>query len=217
MLNKKISIICMLLSFAICVLSGCSGASDTDSLSTSEPSSVESVSAQNVVISKSDESQIKNSLSKTLNCMIKNDFNGDFHYLDMNGNIKEKLVENEVPRAVSEKVSYSISDIESDQDDTGNIFALVHINFKSVDMIELITKMDESGNYRQTIVNMLNNNEYSEKDFDIKVVMILHDNIWYLYETPALDDVFMGGLYSVKMAAGEQFFSEISKEEKADD
>ena len=104
MLNKKISIImCMLLSFAICVLSGCSGASDTTQAATSEQSAVEGVSSQNAVISKADESEIKDSLSKTLNCMIKNDFNGDFHYLDMNGNIKEKLVENEIPRAVSKK------------------------------------------------------------------------------------------------------------------
>lgn len=59
MLNKKISIImCMLLSSAICVLSGCSGASDTDSLSTSEPSSVESVSAQSSFSSTADESEV---------------------------------------------------------------------------------------------------------------------------------------------------------------
>ena len=58
MSNRKTGIICMLLSSAICVLSGCSGASDTVQVSTSEPSAVESVSAQSSVSSTADESEV---------------------------------------------------------------------------------------------------------------------------------------------------------------
>ena len=58
MSNRKIGIICMLLSSSICVLSGCSGSSDTAPVSTSEPSAVESVSAQSSVSSTADESEV---------------------------------------------------------------------------------------------------------------------------------------------------------------
>lgn len=160
---------------------------------------------------------IYDSLSKTLDCIIKNDFNTNFHYLSMYGDIKENLIENEIPRAVAKIVSYNIGDIKLDQDGTGNIFALVHTNFQSVDMLKLISEIEETGDYRQVIVNKLSNHEYIEKDFDIQVVMILHDNIWYLYETPALNDVFMGGLYSVDMVAREEFFNELLKEGTTDD
>ena len=160
---------------------------------------------------------IYDSLSKTLDCIIKNDFNTNFHYLSMYGDIKENLIENEIPRAVAKIVSYNIGDIKLDRDDTGNIFALVHTNFQSVDMLKLISEIEEIGDYRQVIVNKLSNHEYIEKDFDIQIVMILHDNIWYLYETPALNDVFMGGLYSVDMVAREEFFNEFLKEGTTDD
>ena len=58
MSNRKTGIICVLLSSAICVLSGCSGASDTAPVSTSEPSAVESVSAQSSVSSTADASEV---------------------------------------------------------------------------------------------------------------------------------------------------------------
>ena len=160
---------------------------------------------------------IYDSLSKTLDCIIKNDFNTNFHYLSMYGDIKENLIENEIPRAVSKNVSYSIDNVEFDLDENGDSYALVKTSFKSVDMLKLISEIEETGDYRQVIVNKLSNHEYIEKDFDIQVVMILHDNIWYLYETPALNDVFMGGLYSVDMVAREEFFNELLKEGTTDD
>lgn len=168
---------------------------------------------------KSDEMDlIKSSLSDSLNCIIDNEYNNSkFHYLNMYGEIKEKLIENEIPRAVAKNISYSIESVEFNPDENGNSYALVKTNFKSVDMLKLISEVTGTENYRQEIIHKIDNNEYDKKDFDIQVVMILHDDIWYLYETPALNDVFMGGLYSIDMAAREEFFNEISKESNTND
>ena len=155
---------------------------------------------------------IKNSLSETLDCIINNNFNSNFHYMSMYGKVKEELIENDIPRAVAKNISYKIENIEISQDDNGNTFAIVDTNFKSVDMIALLSELKETENYRQIIINKLDNKEFTEKSFDIQVIMIKIDDIWYLYETIPLNDVFMGGLYSLDIAAQEEFFNQLNEE-----
>ena len=83
-----------------------------------------------------------------MNCIINNDFNSDFHYLSMYGDIKEQLVENEIPSALAKNISYEIGNVEVNQDEQGDINALVDVNFNSVDMIQLISSIDNEETYK---------------------------------------------------------------------
>ena len=58
MQKRKMSLCLMSMLTSICVLSGCSGASDTVPVSTSEQSAVESVFVQSSVNSTTDESEV---------------------------------------------------------------------------------------------------------------------------------------------------------------
>ncbi|MBQ8135285.1 MAG: hypothetical protein IJ192_12910, partial [Clostridia bacterium] len=153
---------------------------------------------------------IKGSLSKTLDCIINNEFNSDFHYLSMYGDIKEQLIENEIPSSLAKNVSYEIGNIEITQDDQSDTYAVIDVTFNSVDMIRLLSNIDNEETYRSLIIDKLNNKDYVEKVFDVKLIMIKIEDLWHLYETEQLDDVFMGGLYSLDMDLQDEYFKELN-------
>lgn len=152
---------------------------------------------------------IKRSLSNTLDCMINNDFKNGFHYLGMYGDIKEQLIENEIPSALAKNITYEIENVEINQDKQGDIYAVVDVSFNSVDMVQLISNVNNEETYRTLIIDKLNNKNYVEKVFDAKLIMIKINGLWYLYETDQLNDVFMGGLYSLDMDLQDEYFKEL--------
>jgi len=155
--------------------------------------------------------EIYDSLSKTLDCIIKNDFNSNFHYLSMYGKVKSQLQMNDIPSALAKNVSYKIEQIDIDSSDDIT-YAIVSVNFSSVDMIEMISELNESDEYRKVILDRLNNHQFKEKNVNIKVMMLKIDD-WYLYESAQLNDIFMGGLYSLNIAAQQEFYNRLNEGE----
>ena len=165
------------------------------------------------ITSVSEEEQVTVSLKNTLNCMINTNFTEDFKYLNMYGNVKSELGKNDIPCAVAKNISYNIKEIKIDTDDKGNSFAIIDTEFKTVDMVDLISALEEDvSDYRKVVVNQLNNKDYKEKNVNTQLAMMKIDDVWYLYETVELDDIFTGGLYSLEMDIKQKFFDALRKE-----
>ena len=129
----------------------------------------------------------------------------------MYGKVKSQLQMNDIPSALAKNVSYKIEQIDIDSSDDIT-YAIVSVNFSSVDMIEMISELNESDEYRKVILDRLNNHQFKEKNVNIKVMMLKIDD-WYLYESAQLNDIFMGGLYSLNIAAQQEFYNRLNEGE----
>ena len=158
---------------------------------------------------------IEEQLNNTLSCFVRSKFDDSFKYLDMYGNIKNEFTMNGIPRLVAKNISYEISNIDIFKDDNNGSAAFIDIKFKTVDMMKMLSSVEQTDNYKSIILNKLENGEYVPKEFDIQLFMISIDEKWYLYETVDFDDVLTGGMYSIDMAVKSKYLENIFEGGKA--
>ena len=158
---------------------------------------------------------IEEQLDNTLSCFVQSKFDDSFKYVDMYGNIKNEFTMNDIPRLVAKNISYEISNIDILKDSNGDDVAFIDIKFITVDMMKLLSNIEQSNNYRSIIVDKLESREYATKELDVRVFMMKIDEQWYLYETAAFDDVLTGGMYSVDMAVKSKYLENIFEGGKA--
>lgn len=135
MSNRKTGIICVLLSSAICVLSGCSGASDTAPVSISEPSAVESVSAQSSVSSTADESEVSE-MSEEVQSSAESSYESS---ADTPSAAEES---SEIPESSAEESSESPFDLQESMPDTSE-----DNNSKWDEYVSLLNEFVSSGSW----------------------------------------------------------------------
>lgn len=163
---------------------------------------------------------IRKNAKSTIECMINSDYSKDFYYISMYGQIKSELTMSEVANAVMSNMKYKLNDITIDTADDGTDFAIIKCEFKSIDMIDIIYQLQEDNyndyneKYNSLILNKIKNKEFKIKTFNVDILMMKMDDIWYLYETPDFNNVITGGLYSPYTIREDKILNELQKKGK---
>lgn len=163
---------------------------------------------------------IRKNAESTIDCMINSDYSKDFYYISMYGQIKKELAMSEIANAVISNMKYKFNDITVNKDDNGNDFAIIKCEFKSIDMIDIIYQLQEDNyndyneKYNSLILNKIKNKEFKIKTFNVDILMMKMDDIWYLYETPDFNNVITGGLYSPYTIREDKILNELQKKGK---
>lgn len=161
------------------------------------------------------EKELKENITKnaesTLKCMINSDYSEGFYYTSMYGEIKNELAMSELAKTIMSKMKYKFNDITVKED-----FAIIQSEFENVDMQEIlyqVSDMEYNEQNNQLVLNKLKNNNFETKTFNLELIMLKKDNIWYLYETPDFNDAITGGLYLLYTDMENAFLDEITKGE----
>ena len=152
--------------------------------------------------------EVKKQLTSTLNCMINNDYEGVFYYADMMGNVKSRPVIKELPQLTLEKLEYEIENIQIYRSDG---YALADVSFSTIDMVELVSKMEEDSTL-EDLKRLISDSDYVTKTYSIQLILIKHDNKWYLYETADFADVLTGGLLSLEYNTRSAYMQYLEEE-----
>ncbi len=138
---------------------------------------------------------IRKNAESTLECMISSDFTENFYYIDATGNVSESLSPlSNLSRLTMSKMKYNLGQIEVIEDG-----AKIEAEFECVDMKNVIESVSDSNDSSEQAIDLIESGKYDVKRFNINLMMMNKDGIWYLCETPELDDVLTGGLYSLYM------------------
>lgn len=149
---------------------------------------------------------IRKNAKSTIDCMIKSDFSENFYYISTYGEVESELGPlSELSMLTMRKMKYKLGKITVDEEKG---FATIEAEFECVDMQNLIEQVSEYNNYREKAIEKIKTNEYETKEFDITIIMLKNDGVWYLYETTELDDALTGGLYSLNSEIEDAFIKD---------
>lgn len=161
--------------------------------------------------------ELRKKAESTLNSIISGDYSKDFSYISMYGEMKkDKIGLSELSNTVMSNMKYKFNDIKLTENNKG---AVIKCEFESIDMQNILYQLQKenddndewSNNYQELILNKIRNNEYKTKKFNIDLLMINLDDVWYLYETPDFNDAITGGAYSIYTETEYKILNELEK------
>lgn len=159
--------------------------------------------------------ELRKKAESTLNCIISGDYSKDFSYISMYGEMKkDKIGLSELSNTVMSNMKYKFNDIKLTENNKG---AIIKCEFESIDMIDVVYQLQEENHdkyndeYKKLMLNKIKNNEYKTKKFNIDLLMIKLDDVWYLYETPDFNDAITGGMYSQDVLKEYTILNELEK------
>lgn len=127
---------------------------------------------------------IEKSIFNTLNCIQTNNYDDSFYYINSFGESIESLPLEPYDILTASKTEFKIISVDTD---SKNHFAVAEIETSYPDIASIY--VDES-TFQQDLDSI------SKKNETISILILLHDNKWYIVENQSLLNALSGGMVS---------------------
>lgn len=165
-------------------------------------------------ISNSKTSGIRKNAENIIDCIINGEYSEGFYCIDTYGEIKKESTLNDFSQQIVSNMKYKLNDITVQEE---NETAVIQAEFETVDMQDMILQFSEYEYNQETknlIASKIQERNFKTKKFEIQLIMVKVDGVWYLYESPEFLDVLTGGMYSMYTDIEESFLNNVTERNK---
>lgn len=160
--------------------------------------------------------EIQKNFDSNIESIISGEYGEDFHYISLNGQIKDSLSNGEISSVIISKVKVEYKDSKLENDT-----ALITAEFTYPDVVKISNEIAESNpditdsEFTDILISRLNSEEYSTISCTAEIPYVKLDDEWYMLESEEFSNIITGGVYSEYAKTEEEAYNYLKDMEGA--
>lgn len=158
--------------------------------------------------------EVHKNFDSNIESIINGEYGDNFHYISLNGQIKDSLSKGSISSAIANKITFEYKDAKIEND-----YAVVTADFIYPDIMKITNEIMETDSdisdneFSDILLLRLNNGEYSAISCTAEIPYIKLDDEWYMLECEEFSNIITGGVYSEYIKAEEEAYNNLKEME----